>query len=209
MRTALFTVALAAWGCAPADGGGAPDAAPVDLRPAADQGAQDARPADAQPTDAQPMDRGAEDAQPGDALPTDAGVRDAEPDAMVPDAQPDATVVPDAAPDAAPLECVVDRDCDDGVFCNGAESCDPSTASCVPGPPPDCDDGDECTRDSDCPAGEACNFRFCEPAMRCRITRDCGDGSAMEEARARVFRTAPGTWIEVARERGYVLRLRR
>ncbi|MCA9608063.1 MAG: hypothetical protein KC619_20785, partial [Myxococcales bacterium] len=54
--------------------------------------------------------------------------------------------------------------CDDGVFCNGLETCDPATSSCVPGLPPDCDDGDECTRDS-------CNIR----ADTCRHVVDPRD----------------------------------
>ncbi|MBX3273265.1 MAG: hypothetical protein KF729_23585 [Sandaracinaceae bacterium] len=46
--------------------------------------------------------------------------------------------------------------CDDGRFCNGVEACDPILASCVPGPAPDCDDGDECTLDSCDPRRDAC-----------------------------------------------------
>ncbi|HMI90533.1 MAG TPA: hypothetical protein VK509_04175, partial [Polyangiales bacterium] len=38
--------------------------------------------------------------------------------------------------------------CSDGVFCNGAELCDP-TEGCVPSLPLRCDDGDLCTVD-DC-----------------------------------------------------------
>jgi len=38
-------------------------------------------------------------------------------------------------------------ECDDGVFCNGLEECDPETG-CVDGEPPTCDDGNECTEDS-------------------------------------------------------------
>ena len=47
-------------------------------------------------------------------------------------------------------ECLhgpVDGECDDGLFCNGAEVCDPS-GGCSPGSPPDCDDGIDCTEDS-------------------------------------------------------------
>jgi len=36
--------------------------------------------------------------------------------------------------------------CDDGVFCNGAETCEAS--SCQPGAVPDCDDGNACTVDT-------------------------------------------------------------
>ncbi len=37
--------------------------------------------------------------------------------------------------------------CDDRVFCNGPESCDPQTGSCLPGKAPSCDDKSECTLD--------------------------------------------------------------
>ncbi len=30
-----------------------------------------------------------------------------------------------------PAGCTSDADCDDGLFCNGVESCDTSTGSCV------------------------------------------------------------------------------
>jgi len=37
--------------------------------------------------------------------------------------------------------CSVNVDCDDGLFCNGAETCNTSTGECIPGTPPFCDDG--------------------------------------------------------------------
>lgn len=46
-------------------------------------------------------------------------------------------------------QCVFSADalaCDDGVFCNGAEVCEPAFG-CVPGPLRDCSDGDVCTLD--------------------------------------------------------------
>ncbi len=50
----------------------------------------------------------------------------------------------DTGVDAAP-ECTTDRTCDDGLFCNGVESCE--TGTCVPGETILCDDGIECTID--------------------------------------------------------------
>jgi len=43
--------------------------------------------------------------------------------------------------DAATGTCVAGAapDCDDGDFCNGAEGCDPETGACVAGVPPSCD----------------------------------------------------------------------
>ena len=44
------------------------------------------------------------------------------------------------------VPCVEDGDCDDGLFCNGAESC--TDECCQTGQPPDCDDEIGCTDDS-------------------------------------------------------------
>jgi hypothetical protein len=43
--------------------------------------------------------------------------------------------------------------CDDGVLCNGVESCDIRTGRCRPGTPPDCDDDNVCTDDTCEPLG--------------------------------------------------------
>lgn len=51
----------------------------------------------------------------------------------------------DAGSDAAP-ECTGWSDCDDGSFCNGHEQC--LAGTCVPGAPPNCDDGVDCTGDA-------------------------------------------------------------
>ncbi len=61
----------------------------------------------------------------------------------------DATVR-DAGPrDAGGVDAAIcGGPCTDGRFCNGDERCDPVSASCLPGIPPECDDGDECTVDS-------------------------------------------------------------
>lgn len=48
--------------------------------------------------------------------------------------------------------CAADVDCDDGVFCNGVETC--VEERCVTGTPVICDDGDACTTDA-C-EGDAC-----------------------------------------------------
>ena len=51
-------------------------------------------------------------------------------------------------PDCVAPECTVDADCDDNIFCNGAETCDTATGTCQPGTPVDCDDGVGCTVDT-------------------------------------------------------------
>ena len=64
--------------------------------------------------------------------------------------------------------CITDGDCDDGLVCNGAETCDLVTGICQAGTPIDCDDGVSCTSDT-------CN----EPSGSCSSTPDdtlCDDG---------------------------------
>jgi outer membrane protein assembly factor BamB len=46
-----------------------------------------------------------------------------------------------------PIPAVCVTRCDDGLYCNGPESCDPATLECFAGEPVDCDDDDECTVD--------------------------------------------------------------
>ena len=46
----------------------------------------------------------------------------------------DGMEMPDAAVGLDAPECSADPDCDDGVFCNGAETC--SAGACVAGEPP-------------------------------------------------------------------------
>jgi len=40
------------------------------------------------------------------------------------------------------------KNCDDGLYCNGIETCNPSTGVCLSGTPVDCDDSDPCTIDA-------------------------------------------------------------
>ncbi|MHC4093911.1 MAG: Ig-like domain-containing protein, partial [Planctomycetota bacterium] len=65
-----------------------------------------------------------------------------------------------------PVECLNAADCDDGLFCNGAESCD-ADGNCQPGGDPcpgqDCDEPSgacvaiPCDNDGTCEEGEDCN----------------------------------------------------
>jgi hypothetical protein len=75
--------------------------------------------------------------------------------------------------------CTTDSEADDGLFCNGVETCDPI---CVikPGIPP-CDDGDECTLDCDEDLDECltdvCNAALAEsqgPTGSCCAGPVCG-----------------------------------
>ncbi|MGB4087590.1 choice-of-anchor E domain-containing protein [Methanothrix sp.] len=85
-----------------------------------------------------------------------------------------------------------DSKCDDGLWCNGAETCDP-TKGCQPGTAPDCSDGIDCTIDSCneeidecehspdddfCDDYDVCNgIEICDPASGCLpgTSLDCDD----------------------------------
>jgi fibronectin type 3 domain-containing protein len=51
--------------------------------------------------------------------------------------------------------CTISAECDDGLFCNGVETC--QFQVCVPGTSVDCDDGDFCTADSCNEALDVCD----------------------------------------------------
>jgi hypothetical protein len=83
------------------------------------------------------------------------------------------------------LACIDNLDCDDGLFCNGPETCD--TGVCSPGIPPVLDDGVSCTDDS-CDEGAdtivntpnvgLCdNGLFCDGAETCDPVLDCQVGT--------------------------------
>lgn len=57
---------------------------------------------------------------------------------------------------SAGVDCLSNSDCDDGDFCNGAETCDSGT--CVAGTAPTCNDGDACTDDSCDSSSSLCVF---------------------------------------------------
>ncbi len=103
-----------------------------------------------------------------------------------------------------PAECMVDDDCDDGVFCNGAEIC--TEGACASGAAPcaegycdesadecvdclvdgDCDDGVFCNGDETCSVGSClsgaapCMDGFCDESadecVECLDDDDCDDG---------------------------------
>ena len=86
-----------------------------------------------------------------------------------------------------------DSKCDDGLWCNGAETCDP-TKGCQPGTAPDCSDGIDCTidscnedtdecehsaDDSKCDDDDACTIDSCDPLTGCAYEDvDCDDDDA-------------------------------
>jgi subtilisin family serine protease len=82
--------------------------------------------------------------------------------------------------------CTSPADCDDGLWCNGAEDC--VSGNCVAGTPPDCDDSVSCTDDSCNEATDSCdnvandancdNGLWCDGAETCHATLDCQAGTA-------------------------------
>ena len=83
-------------------------------------------------------------------------------------------------PNSTPLAgCGVNADCDDGLFCNGAEVCNAGT--CEAGAPPACDDGlfcngtETCNESTDsCDAGTA---PACDDGLFCNGTETCNEST--------------------------------
>lgn len=77
--------------------------------------------------------------------------------------------------------------CDDGSFCNGAETCNP-LAGCEPGVAPDCDDGFDCTMDSCDDVAATCvnapNNADCQDMSVCNGAEVCTPGVGCEPAPA-------------------------
>ncbi len=77
-------------------------------------------------------------------------------------------------PDASAPRCAGDEDCNDGIFCNGAEVCMPGIAGvdgrgCAPGLPP-------------CMAGQTCSEGEMRCSTECEVSPDAdGDGSLAPE----------------------------
>jgi endonuclease I len=91
--------------------------------------------------------------------------------------------------------CTSDPECDDGIFCNGAETC--VTGTCQPGTAIDCSDGVACTDDScnettdscdnvandaNCDDGLFCNgTETCDPVLDCQAGTDPCPGQLCDE----------------------------
>jgi len=86
---------------------------------------------------------------------------------------------------ATVVACASDAECDDGVFCNGAEACDPARG-CQVGVAPSCDDGVSCTVDVCEPVADGCENTpddapcddglFCNGAESCTVDQGCTAG---------------------------------
>ncbi|MBU0717024.1 MAG: S8 family serine peptidase, partial [Planctomycetes bacterium] len=81
--------------------------------------------------------------------------------------------------------CTIPADCDDGLWCNGAEDC--VSGSCVAGTPPNCSDGVACTTDTCNESTDSCvhtpnngycgDGLFCNGAETCHVTLGCQAGT--------------------------------
>ncbi|HYC56605.1 MAG TPA: right-handed parallel beta-helix repeat-containing protein [Candidatus Binatia bacterium] len=82
---------------------------------------------------------------------------------------------------AACVACLFDSECDDGLVCNGVESCDLDTNMCEAGTQLDCDDENQCT-DNDCHEPGGCmntplsNGTGCSDDVTCSIADTCQAG---------------------------------
>jgi hypothetical protein len=75
----------------------------------------------------------------------------------------DEDIVPGSLVISQVCDCTTDADCDDGIFCNGAEICDTPNCMCLMGVDP-CDDGDRCTLDCD-EDGDTCLTGVCDTSV--------------------------------------------
>jgi len=83
--------------------------------------------------------------------------------------------------------CTGDPECDDGLFCNGAETCDTGSGNCQAGTPPNCNDGVSCTVDSCNESRDMCsnvannglcdNGQYCDGVETCHATLGCQAGT--------------------------------
>jgi len=95
-------------------------------------------------------------------------------------------ISPDGGVLVTPAQCEEDVDCDNGVYCDGAETC--NDGLCAQGELVTCDDGVECTRDACSEATQGCEFvgtdadgdghidATCEDADGVALGDDCDDG---------------------------------
>jgi hypothetical protein len=82
--------------------------------------------------------------------------------------------------------CSVDPDCNDGLFCNGTETC--VAGACQAGTAPNCADAVACTSDSCNESTDSCdhiannaacsNGLFCDGTETCNVTLGCQSGAA-------------------------------
>jgi hypothetical protein len=90
-----------------------------------------------------------------------------------------------AMPDCA--TCAVSADCDDGLFCNGAETCDTVIGQCLPGTPPTCALGSAdpqcnvatCDQLFGCVAIPVADGTTCDLGTTCSVSEACSSGTCV------------------------------
>jgi hypothetical protein len=94
----------------------------------------------------------------------------------------DVDFTPVASAPPACVACTADADCDDGLACNGAETCNLGTEMCESGTPVVCDDGNDCTADAcaepagSCVAPPEPDGTSCDDGITCSIPDSCQSG---------------------------------
>ncbi|MEM7582585.1 MAG: reprolysin-like metallopeptidase, partial [Acidobacteriota bacterium] len=82
--------------------------------------------------------------------------------------------------------CSVDADCDNGLFCDGAETC--NAGVCESGTAPNCGDGVSCTVDSCNESTDSCNnapdYSACDNGQFCDGSETCNPASGCEAGTA-------------------------
>ncbi len=84
--------------------------------------------------------------------------------------------------EAACVACSTNADCDDGLACNGVETCDGGSAMCQAGTAVDCDDMNECTTDACNEPGGTCtndavaDDTVCDDGLTCTVDATCQTG---------------------------------
>ncbi len=103
----------------------------------------------------------------------------------------DAAVASSDAPRDAVSGCTENTDCDDGVYCNGTETC--AANRCLAGAAPQCDDSVACTADFCSEASRACVNQAPdadgdgEPDAACVDARGTPLGTDCDDANGQVF----------------------
>lgn len=104
--------------------------------------------------------------------------------------------------DCVPRRCTRHQECDDGIFCNGVETCDPEAGDqetgCAPGEPVVCTDGVPCTLDRCDEALDRCVFEpnhdACADSVDCTVDR-CEPGADSDPQGC--VRTPDDSWCEL------------
>ena len=99
----------------------------------------------------------------------------------------DVDTLPVAATPPVCTACNADAQCNDGLACNGVETCDLGNAACVAGTPIVCDDGNQCTTDTcvdplgTCSATPVVDGTACDDGVTCSVPDTCQAGACLGE----------------------------